>query len=70
MTEILIGIGAVFVAYAVAFLKGRKSEKTAQKLDTLEKDAKANDRINEVAPAGNDADNRKRLLDAAQRLGK
>ena len=69
MTEILIGIGAFLASIAVAFLKGRGSAKTAQKLDTLEKDAKANDRINKVAPAGDDTDNRKRLRDAAQRLG-
>ena len=68
MTEILIGIGAILAAIATAFFKGRRSAKTAQKLDTLEKDAKAHDRINQVAPAGDDADNVERLLDAAKRL--
>jgi hypothetical protein len=69
MTEILIGIGVFLAALATAFLKGLKSAKTAQKLDTLKKDAKANDRINKVAPAGDDTDNRKRLRNAAQQLG-
>ena len=73
MTRLYTILGAIAAFVAMLFgarLSGARAAKTAQKLDTLEKDVKAHDRINKVAPAGNDdADNRKRLRDAAQQLG-
>lgn len=48
MTEALIAIGAIIAAVFAAWFGGRRSAKTAQKLDALEDKADALETRNEV----------------------